>query len=256
MARNPRLYPDLPARGLGAQKLDIPAFAYCHETVTEVRKTGRNLVHEICECKTWNVICVDPEHLRDKTWREITAYDVYCTNIVYGCVDEAHLINEWGIGFRPDFRHIGGLFRGRLPSSTSILALPATLQPVRLYALIHTLRATIASQRETARLGRNTKQRATRRKKTRYDSESEDDLEEDESERSDEHEEPSSEEETAHKHPHSSPIPPPPKRARRVLEEVNNEERPTPRPAKKAGRAGLQSAAQNFAPVSGTRLTK
>ncbi|KAJ6586289.1 P-loop containing nucleoside triphosphate hydrolase protein [Mycena vulgaris] len=147
MARNPRLYPDLPTRalpqgivvtptkGLAANivleltKLEIPAFAYCHETVTEARKTGRNLVHEIRECKTWNVICVDPEHLRDKAWREITAYDIYRADIVYGCVDEGHLINDWGAYFRPQFKHIGGFFRGRLTSSTSILALSATLQP-------------------------------------------------------------------------------------------------------------------------------
>ncbi|KAJ7601484.1 P-loop containing nucleoside triphosphate hydrolase protein [Mycena rosella] len=146
MAHNPRLYPDLPTRplpqgivvtptkGLSAnivlelKKLEIPAFAYCHETVTEARKTGRNLVHEIRECKTWNIVCVDPEHLRDKSWREITACDIYRANIVYGCVDEAHLINEWGPDFRPLFNHIGGFFNSRLPSSTSILALSATLQ--------------------------------------------------------------------------------------------------------------------------------
>ncbi|KAJ6549531.1 P-loop containing nucleoside triphosphate hydrolase protein [Mycena vulgaris] len=144
MARNRHLYPDLPTRalpqgivvtptkGLAANivlelgKLGIPAFAYCHETITAARKAGRNLPYE---CKTWNVICVDPEHLRDKVWREITAFAVYRTNLVYGCVDEAHLINVWGADFRPDFKHIGGFFRGRLPSHASIMALSATLQP-------------------------------------------------------------------------------------------------------------------------------
>ncbi|KAJ7923691.1 hypothetical protein B0H13DRAFT_2400983 [Mycena leptocephala] len=147
MARNRHLYPDLPSRalpqgivvtptkGLASNivlelgKLRIPAFAYCHETVTAARKAGRNLVNEIRECKTWNVICVDPEHLRDKAWREITAFDLFRANIVYGCVDEAHLINEWGVSFRPDFRHVGAFFGGRLPSFTSIMALSATLQP-------------------------------------------------------------------------------------------------------------------------------
>ncbi|KAF7343562.1 P-loop containing nucleoside triphosphate hydrolase protein [Mycena sanguinolenta] len=147
MARHPELYPSLPVRalpvgivitptkGLAAnivlelQKLDIPAFSYCHETVTEARIAGRKLVDEIAECKTWNVICVDPEHLRDKSWRNITASDVFCANIVYGCVDEAHLINQWGAEFRPDFKHIGSFFRGRLPPSASIMALSATVQP-------------------------------------------------------------------------------------------------------------------------------
>ncbi|KAJ7643163.1 hypothetical protein DFH06DRAFT_957987, partial [Mycena polygramma] len=147
LARHPHLYPDLPRRalpqgivvtptkGLAANivlelgKLDIPAFAYCHETVTSARKAGRNLVHEIRDCKTWNVICVDPEHLRDKAWRKITEFDVYRANLVYGCTDEVHLINQWGLSFRPDFRHIGAFFTGRLPSSTSLMGLSATLQP-------------------------------------------------------------------------------------------------------------------------------
>ncbi|KAJ7020891.1 P-loop containing nucleoside triphosphate hydrolase protein [Mycena alexandri] len=147
MARNPDSYPNLPIRalpiglvitptkGLAAnivyelKKLSVPAFAYCHETVTEARKAGRNLVAEIQECKTWNIICVDPEHLRDKAWRQITDFDTFRTNITFGCVDEAHLIDEWGAAFRPPFRHIGQFFRGRLPSSASVLALTATSIP-------------------------------------------------------------------------------------------------------------------------------
>ncbi|KAJ7142578.1 P-loop containing nucleoside triphosphate hydrolase protein [Mycena epipterygia] len=146
MARNPHLYPDLPVRalpmglvitptkGLAAnivfelKKLGVPAFAYCQETVTDARKSGRNLIHEIRECKKW-IICVDPEHLRHKAWREISASNTFRANIVYGCVDEAHLIKQWGAEFRPLFKHIGAFFRGRLPASTSIMALSATLQP-------------------------------------------------------------------------------------------------------------------------------
>ncbi|KAJ7167105.1 P-loop containing nucleoside triphosphate hydrolase protein [Mycena filopes] len=152
IARNPGLYPKLPTRplpvlpgpvgvvitptkGLAAnivvelQKLGVPALAYCHETVTEARKSGRNLAHEIRDCKTWSVICVDPEHLREKAWRLITASDVFRANIVYGCVDGAHLIRDWGAEFRPQFKQIGAFFRGRLPSSASIMAVSATIQP-------------------------------------------------------------------------------------------------------------------------------
>ncbi|KAF8193978.1 P-loop containing nucleoside triphosphate hydrolase protein [Mycena galopus ATCC 62051] len=147
MALHPEIYPALPVRalpvgiviaptkGLAANivfelgKLNIPALSYCQETVTQARKDGRNLVHEIRECKTWNIICVDPEHLRDKSWRQITAYEIFSANVVYSCVDEAHLINQWGASFRPQFKHIGSFFRGRLPSSASIMALTATAQP-------------------------------------------------------------------------------------------------------------------------------
>ncbi|KAJ7453181.1 P-loop containing nucleoside triphosphate hydrolase protein [Mycena latifolia] len=147
MAANPQLYPDLPVRalpmgivitptkGLAAnivlelKKLRVPAFAYCQDTVTEAPKAGRNLVREIKECKTWNIICVDPEHLREKAWREISASDTVRANLVYGCVDEAHLINQWGAEFRPLFKHIGAFFRGHFSSSISIMAISATIQP-------------------------------------------------------------------------------------------------------------------------------
>jgi superfamily II DNA helicase RecQ len=142
VARHPNLYPDLPVRllpvglvimppkGLAAnivrsilvsytdmnflqvlelKKPNVPAFPYCHETVTEVRIAGRNLVHEIRDCKTWNII--------------------FRANIVYGCADEAHLINTWGTEFCPQFRHIGAFFNGCLPSSISVMALSATIQP-------------------------------------------------------------------------------------------------------------------------------
>ncbi|KAJ6474006.1 hypothetical protein C8R47DRAFT_1324288 [Mycena vitilis] len=144
MARNPHLYPDLPVRelpvgivitptkGLAANilnKLRVPAFAYCHDTVTEARKAGRNLVAEIKACKTYNIVCVDPEHLREKAWREIMAFDVFRANLVYGCVDEVHLIKLWGAGFRPDFKHIGAFFRGHAPSTISVMALSTTIEP-------------------------------------------------------------------------------------------------------------------------------
>ncbi|KAJ6552864.1 hypothetical protein B0H19DRAFT_949358, partial [Mycena capillaripes] len=164
MARNPRSYPDLPVRqlplgiviaptkGLAASivRRNLLSYSYMNSNPrfmslrnsavlllhivkilspsTEARKAGRNLVRNIAVCKTWNVICVDPEHLREKAWRDITASEIFQANIVYGCVDEVHLINEWGVEFRPQFKHICSFFRGRLPSSASIMALSATLQ--------------------------------------------------------------------------------------------------------------------------------
>ncbi|KAJ7620387.1 hypothetical protein FB45DRAFT_1062665 [Roridomyces roridus] len=111
---------------LEMEKLDVPALSYCHETVTEAR---RNLVQQIAECKTWNVVFVDPEHFRDKSWRQISASPTYRTKILYSCTDEAHLMDDWGISFRPGFKHIGPMNRGRLPSSISVFGLSATLQP-------------------------------------------------------------------------------------------------------------------------------
>ncbi|KAJ7811698.1 hypothetical protein B0H14DRAFT_2606351 [Mycena olivaceomarginata] len=112
----------------GARKLSVPAPAYCSETVSEVRKAGVNLTGQIMECK-WNVICVDPEHLREKAWRQIPAADKFRANLVYGCVDEAHLMREWGAVFCPLFKHISRFFRGSCPSTMAVIALSATIQP-------------------------------------------------------------------------------------------------------------------------------
>lgn len=110
-------------------KLNISAFSYCSETLTEARKTGLRLAAEIRECTRWQVVCVDPEHLRDKEWREITESPTFRSNVLFACVDEVHLINSWGLSFRPAFTLIGTFLRGRFPSSISIMGLTATLEP-------------------------------------------------------------------------------------------------------------------------------
>ncbi|KAK7035129.1 hypothetical protein R3P38DRAFT_2402530, partial [Favolaschia claudopus] len=98
---------------------------YCHETVTDARKNKLNLVQIIEECKTYSIVCVDPEHLLNMSWRQIVASDTFRANVVYGCIDEVHLVNEWGESFRPQFKHIGAFLRGRPPSSVSIMGLSA-----------------------------------------------------------------------------------------------------------------------------------
>jgi superfamily II DNA helicase RecQ len=42
-------------------------------------------------------------------------------------IDEIHLLNSWGAGFRPLFQQIG-FFRARFPSNTVLLGLTATLR--------------------------------------------------------------------------------------------------------------------------------
>ena len=73
--------------------------------------------------------CVDPEHFSEAEWHSITDNPTFRRNIFQSCVDEAHLINEWGEGFRVAFKLIGSFIRGRLPPRHSICALTATLQP-------------------------------------------------------------------------------------------------------------------------------
>ncbi|KAJ7779224.1 hypothetical protein B0H16DRAFT_1838657 [Mycena metata] len=145
---NPALYPAglptratpvgivvTPTKGLAAnivlelQRLNVTAFAYCRESLADARRLGVKLADEIKACDTWQVICVDPEHLKTKEWREISESPVFRARILFAAVDEAHLINEWGVDFRLPFRIIGLFLRGRLPASTSILGLSATLEP-------------------------------------------------------------------------------------------------------------------------------
>ncbi|KAJ6557447.1 P-loop containing nucleoside triphosphate hydrolase protein, partial [Mycena capillaripes] len=123
-----------PTKGLSTNivyeltQLRVPALACTRETLTEARKSGRDLTAEVAEC-CWSIVCIDPEHLTDKQWERITDSKTFRENIAFACVDEGHLIDEWGTEFRPAFHHIGTFLRGRLPPHISVFALTATLQP-------------------------------------------------------------------------------------------------------------------------------
>jgi superfamily II DNA helicase RecQ len=90
---------------------------------------GTRLAREIKECIKWQVVCVDPKHLHDKEWREITEYSTFRANILFASIDEVHLINEWGLAFRLAFGTVGAFLRGCFPLSLSIVGLTATLEP-------------------------------------------------------------------------------------------------------------------------------
>ena len=81
------------------------------------------------ECVRCQVICVDLEHLRNKEWREIIESPTFQSNVLFVCVDEVHLINEWGLSFRPAFAAVRTFFCGRFPASISVVGLSATLEP-------------------------------------------------------------------------------------------------------------------------------
>ena len=72
---------------------------------------------------------MDPEHLHDKEWREITESPTFRANILFACVDKVHLINKWGLSFRFAFGIIGTFLHGRFPASISVVGLTATLEP-------------------------------------------------------------------------------------------------------------------------------
>ncbi|KAJ6457139.1 P-loop containing nucleoside triphosphate hydrolase protein [Mycena vitilis] len=145
---NPALYPAglptrkhpfglviTPTKGLAANivreivRMGVSAFAFCRESLAEARRQGINLTDVIKNCEKYQVVCVDPEHLKTKDWREISESPVFRSRIIYSVTDEVHLINLWGIDFRLDFQLIGLFCRGRLPVTISVVGLSATLAP-------------------------------------------------------------------------------------------------------------------------------
>ncbi|KAL0061594.1 hypothetical protein AAF712_011563 [Marasmius tenuissimus] len=108
---------------------NIAAFAYTHEAITEARIAGIDIVMKICESRTWQVICVDPEHLQQPEWRQIMKHDDFTKNLVYFCCEEIHLIRDWGLAFRPCFKFIGSTACGELPHHVPIIGLSATCPP-------------------------------------------------------------------------------------------------------------------------------
>lgn len=111
---------------------DIDAFAYTPENLSAKRKSGVNIVKEITSCQYYQIICVDPEHLREWEWYLISSTSQFRQNLIFACAEEGHVINEWGISFRPLFRHIGSFFHGRSffhGCFPSVFSMTATMQP-------------------------------------------------------------------------------------------------------------------------------
>ncbi|THV01139.1 P-loop containing nucleoside triphosphate hydrolase protein [Dendrothele bispora CBS 962.96] len=124
-----------PTKGLANNIVDelniqfgISGFAYTEENISQIRKEHRDIVQELIDCK-YQIVCVDPEHLRNPEWMRITDSQPFRSNVIFGCVEEAHVIDEWGLNFRPLFRLVGSFIRGRLPSLLSIFAITATMEP-------------------------------------------------------------------------------------------------------------------------------
>ncbi|KAL0578108.1 hypothetical protein V5O48_003887 [Marasmius crinis-equi] len=147
ISSHPQLYPALPykkfamgvivtpTKGLAEsivlelKNFCIEGFAYTHENLTEARINGVNLVEKICNGRSWQVICVDPEHLQQKEWRLIMKHDMFRRNLVYFCCEEVHLIRDWGLAFRPCFKFIGSIACSELPDHIPIVGLSATCPP-------------------------------------------------------------------------------------------------------------------------------
>ncbi|THU88271.1 P-loop containing nucleoside triphosphate hydrolase protein [Dendrothele bispora CBS 962.96] len=110
IARNPEEYPSFrfrpnpvvivitPTKALATsiirelEQFNILGFSYCHQNITEYRTKKINLENLISECNTWNLICIDPEHLSSPEWRRIIEDEVFRSNLILFSIDEIHLI--------------------------------------------------------------------------------------------------------------------------------------------------------------------
>ncbi|KII90823.1 hypothetical protein PLICRDRAFT_547294 [Plicaturopsis crispa FD-325 SS-3] len=103
----------------------LTALAITRNTLDEARKDGKNLWAK-AESDT-TVILVTPEMLTSKGFEQLLRQKKFQERAFALVVDEVHLMNSWGVGFRPSFLEVGNM-RARFSSSVVLLALTATMR--------------------------------------------------------------------------------------------------------------------------------
>ncbi|KAF5338311.1 hypothetical protein D9758_015764 [Tetrapyrgos nigripes] len=124
---NPHLYPAFVSQE--CNDFGLQGLSYCHKKITEYCLKKDDLASLICDCKMWQLICIDPEHLATPEWRKILDHKTFIKNLILFCVEEAHLIRTWGPDFRPCFQSIGAIAHGFIGEQTSLVGLSATCAP-------------------------------------------------------------------------------------------------------------------------------
>ncbi|KII83513.1 hypothetical protein PLICRDRAFT_180290 [Plicaturopsis crispa FD-325 SS-3] len=104
----------------------LTALAISRDTVDAAEKAGEKSLWLRAEADT-TVILVTPEMLTSKGFERLLRQKDFEKRVFALIVDEAHLMNSWGVGFRPPFLEIGNM-RARFPSRAVMLALTATLR--------------------------------------------------------------------------------------------------------------------------------
>ncbi|KAI0683961.1 P-loop containing nucleoside triphosphate hydrolase protein [Cytidiella melzeri] len=79
---------------------------------------------------TFNIVLLSPEMLKSKRFKEVIQYANVRSCLGLFCVDECHLIDEWGADFRQAYGLIAETIPW-LPTWTARLGLTATLEPGR-----------------------------------------------------------------------------------------------------------------------------
>ena len=111
--------------------MGVSAVAINSHTLDATRKVGVNL-WEQAE-KESSAIFLSPEQLISKAYEKLIQSKEFRARICAVGIDEVHLLNSWGSGFRKAFRQIG-FVRARMDTSrsVSVIATTATLRGGRL----------------------------------------------------------------------------------------------------------------------------
>ncbi|KAG1816333.1 uncharacterized protein BJ212DRAFT_1271739, partial [Suillus subaureus] len=73
------------------------------------------------------IILLSPEQLESSGFRTVMNIKAFATRLCIMVVDEAHLIDLWGLSIRPSYKKIGWI-RSRARRHVPMFAVTATLQ--------------------------------------------------------------------------------------------------------------------------------
>ena len=104
---------------------NLEAKAINSVTKMKAEKEGVNIWRQVQEHVS--VILVSPEMLSTQGFENMLQQKVFKERVFGLIVDEIHLLNTWGAGFRPMFLQIGYI-RARFPTNTILMGLTATLR--------------------------------------------------------------------------------------------------------------------------------
>ncbi|KAI0348728.1 P-loop containing nucleoside triphosphate hydrolase protein, partial [Trametes cingulata] len=106
--------------------LDIDTVVVNADTVDHARRHGQDIWKAAALAAS--VIILGPEQLKSPGFRGLLDTKGFLSRVVGLGVDEIHLLNSWGLEFRPVFRQIGD-WRPRLHEDAILIGTTATLRP-------------------------------------------------------------------------------------------------------------------------------
>ncbi|KAF9235067.1 P-loop containing nucleoside triphosphate hydrolase protein [Melanogaster broomeanus] len=129
--KNPMILVVTPLNALGdaqateMQGLGIRAVSVNADTVNHAWNEKRDLLDEI-HCGKWSATIWSPEKLTARSTADILQDSSFRQNLLCIAIDEAHIVNQWGRGFRQAYAQIG-LIRKRIGYDVPVIAATATL---------------------------------------------------------------------------------------------------------------------------------